>query len=865
MDAAVTIGFKIRGAIMLSTIKKARLAVKKTSTILSHATGSLLETLREELGMTDAHHKKQIEALLDTYCLAPYLPDEVYDSEADIYPYKQASHMMFECSTLIGASEETVTIITSILTDILPPESCFHALFWASPKIGHMIDEMEHQRNQGSEVLKALAHRRAEFYRKVVYSSLTKESNFVLRDFRLFLCISIPRKSIEDDRLLLGSLREDISNNLKSVNIICKELSIEEVISLKREWLFPTDSLYEEKTNYDTNTEIRFQLTDIEASMRVKSNQIEIEREEDTRVIKCLSVRQYPKSPVQWQLGDLFGKMFNTSLQISCPFLFSFAIRIKDKDKVMAALDAKYADEGQNAKQPFIAKWVKNFNKKYAEIEELRERLSGDDSLVDSYYNVLLFTTPANVRRDVRRAKDVFRGNQFDLRTPTGLQLQTLLASMPFAPAEGMFDDYKSFGRVRPLTSFNTVNLLPIQGEWKGAGRFAQVYPQRRGQFTAIYFFDNVVRNYNVAIVAPPGKGKSFLMNDYIQSLLSQGGFVYIIDVGGSYAKSCEMLNGQLIDFNHDTEISLNLFSTIDAQAKNDTAFKDVHNQLIQLVGMMARPSGNVSDEERSHIEKAIEAMWRQHHNATTITLIAHHLESSNDPISQNIGRLLYSYTKNGRYGSYFEPPCSLDFKRNLVILELGGLDGNKDLQRIVLKILMYQITNAMYYTPKHIPKSCLIDESYELLSDNGTGGSANFVNEGYRRAPKYGGNFITVTHGLDDYENNPTAKMCYDNAYYKIFLGASKSTIDTLKTSNQLDAYGERLIRSLKITNEYSEFLMMCEENSTVHRLIVDPFSRVLNTTRGPEVEALKRLMATGLPLADAISKVALEVYGYV
>ena len=177
----------------------------------------------------------------------------------------------------------------------------------------------------------------------------------------------------------------------------------------------------------------------------------------------------------------------------------------------------------------------------------------------------------------------------------------------------------------------------------------------------------------------------------------------------------------------------------------------------------------------------------------------------------------------------------------------------------------MYQITNAMYYTPKHIPKSCLIDESYELLSDNGTGGNAGFINEGYRRAPKYGGNFITVTHGLDDYENNPTAKMCYDNAYYKIFLGASKSTIDILKNSNQLDAYGERLIRSLKITNEYSEFLMMCEENSTVHRLIVDPFSRVLNTTRGPEVEALKRLTATGLPLADAISQVAQEVYGYV
>lgn len=66
-------------------------------------------------------------------------------------------------------------------------------------------------------------------------------------------------------------------------------------------------------------------------------------------------------------------------------------------------------------------------------------------------------------------------------------------------------------------------------------------------------------------------------------------------------------------------------------------------------------------------------------------------------------------------------------------------------------------------------------------------------------------------------------------------------------------------------MTNEYSEFLMLCEENTTVHRLIVDPFSRVLNSTRGTEVEAIKRLTASGLSLADAITQVAMEVYGYV
>lgn len=864
MDSKSTKGYEVGGREMIKAAKKIQHKVNQATTFLNHGTSALMETLRDELGMNEDHARKQIEGLFDVYSLSAYLPDEVYDADADIYPYKDASHIMFECSTLLGASEETVNILSSILTDILPPESCLHVLFWASPKIGPMIDEMERQRNQGSEVLKELAHRRAEFYRKGVYKSLTKESHFILRDFRLFLSISVPRKSIEDDRLVLATLREDIQNNLKSINISCQELTVEQVISLKREWLFPTDGLYEDLIQYDPNTEIRHQISDIEAKMRIKTHQIDVEREEGIQIIKCLSVRQFPKEPMQWQMGDLFGKMFNTSLQIGCPFLFSFVVRIKDKEKVMASLDAKYADEGQNAKQPFIAKWVKNFTKKYKEIEELRERLNGEDSLVDSFYNVILYTTPQNARRDARRAKDVFKSNKFDLRAPSGLQLQTLLSSMPFAPAEGMFDDYKSFGRIRPLTSFNTVNLMPIQGEWKGAGRFAQIYPQRRGQFTPIYFFDNVVRNYNVVLIAPPGRGKSFLMNDYIHGILSQGGFVYIIDVGKSYAEACTILNGQMIDFTHDNPISLNMFTTIDAFAKDDAAFKDAHNQLIHLVGMMARPSGNLTDEERNYIEVAIERMWEQHKNNTTITLISEFLENLNDPIANNIGRLLHSYTKHGRYGRYFEPPCSLDFNKQLVVLELGGLDKNKELQKIVCKISMYQIGNVMYYKPKDIPKSCLMDEAYEHLADDGKNGNANFANEGYRRAPKYGGNFITVAHGMDDYEKNSTAKMCYDNAHFKIFLGASKSTISVLKKSDQLDPYGERLIRSLKITQEYSEFVLICEEQITVHRLIVEPFSRIMNSTRGTEVEALKRLRLQGVPEHEAISQVAQEVYGY-
>ena len=833
----------------------------RAKTAYSHAKDAFIDTAKEEFGFLEGSQKTEIESLFDVYSLAKYLPDDMYDEENNIYVYGKASHIMFECTTLLGSSEETVDILSSILTDVLPVDSHLQVILWASPKIGHLIDEMERQRSLGGELLKSLASARAEFYKKGVYKSLFKEGNFILRDFRLFFCVSIARKSLDESSLVLRSLRDDISNNLKSVNILTIALSINEVTSLKREWLLPSRDLYLEDIHYDPNQEIRNQITDIEARLRVKTNQIEVIREESTEVIKCMSVRQYPAYAMQWKMGDLLGKLFNNALQINCPFLLSFTIHVKDKEKAIAALDAKYVDESQNAKQDFIRKWVKNFNKKYQEIEELRERLSGDDTLVDTYYTVLLYTTPENSARDTRRVKDLFRSNRFDLRTASGLQLQTLLSAQPFMSLEGLFDDYKTFGRIKPLTSFNAVNLMPITGEWKGVGRIAQIYPQRRGQFTSLYFFDNEIRNYNVVIVAPPGHGKSFLMNDYVQSFLSMGGLAYVIDVGGSYLKTCELVGGQLIDFNPDIPISLNPFSTIDPNS--ETAFDDAQTQLNQLLGIMARPSGEVSDEEKLHIEKAVQFMWKAHKNETTITKVAEYLKSLKDKTAINIGELLFPYTIDGRFGKYLEPPCTLNFDNKFVLFELGRLSNYKDFQKIVQKILIYQIANAMYFQSPNIPKTCLLDESYEFLADDQTGGLGHFINEGYRRAPKYGGNFITITHGMDDYAANPTAKMCYDNAYYKIFLGASQGTLDALKKAGRIDPYGEKLIRSLSITKEYSEFMMICGENQTVHRLIVDPFSRILNTTRKTEVVRVEQLTKSGMSLIDAISQVSKEVYG--
>ena len=63
--------------------------------------------------------------------------------------------------------------------------------------------------------------------------------------------------------------------------------------------------------------------------------------------------------------------------------------------------------------------------------------------------------------------------------------------------------------------------------------------------------------------MAPPGSGKTFTLLEVAQSMISKDVAVFVLDIGASYKNICKIQDGEMIQFNHSCNISLNPFASL--------------------------------------------------------------------------------------------------------------------------------------------------------------------------------------------------------------------------------------------------------------------------------------------------------------
>jgi conjugal transfer ATP-binding protein TraC len=285
------------------------------------------------------------------------------------------------------------------------------------------------------------------------------------------------------------------------------------------------------------------------------------------------------------------------------------------------------------------------------------------------------------------------------------------------------------------------------------------------------------------------------------------------------------------------------------------------------LIAQMAAPRTPLDNYAYSALGSAIRRVWENKQHKATITDVYDLLRTgrldADSEHERDLTRLavaLEPYTKHGVYARYFEGDATIQFQKDLVVLELEELKSKKDLQAVVLQLMMYKITQEMYLDRKRNNRErrmiCIIDEAWDLMSNGST--SEGFIETGYRRARKYGGAFGTITQAVEDYYKSEATKAAINNADWLFLLRQKPESIERLGKEGKLtiDEYMKRQLTSVSTQHGmYSEIYVHSPLGSGVGRLILDPFSLLLYSTQPEDFVAIKRLTDGGLSINDAIN----------
>jgi conjugal transfer ATP-binding protein TraC len=547
-----------------------------------------------------------------------------------------------------------------------------------------------------------------------------------------------------------------------------------------------------------------------------------------------------------------------------------------------------------------IGKYIPNIEREHAELEYAQNCLNKGERLVKTQFNIILFSPKDEMSNAEQTLRTMFSSMLFRVESNLGTQLHALLTTLPLSWHKDTIVSLDEFKKLRTTISVESANLVPQQAEWKGTKTPAILFGGRKGQVIQFCPFDNMAGNYNVTVVGRSGAGKSVFMQELMASTIGLGGRVFVLDVGRSFEKTCYMLGGQFIEFRQrdigfdggssaaqaavetpETEdlyqkkkiatrvaklqqsgqgsaLCLNPFSSLDVD--NQEAVEDTLAMLKSVIQMMAAPINGVNDKGAALLEQATNEAFRKNGNKTTITDIANYLLSLKDQQANDLGQMLYPYTVSGVHGKYFNGESNVNLDNNLIVIELEELKEKKDLQSVVVQMMVINITNKMFLGDRKTPFNIVFDEAWDMLRVKQ---SEVFIETLARRLRKYRGSLVVGTQSVNDFYSCAGAQAAWDNSDWNCFLSQKEESIAQLKNSKRilLDEYKEKVITSVKTEQgKYAEVLINGADGYAVGKLLLDPFSGLLFSTKAEDYAAVQELRKRGYSVTDAVERILEE-----
>ena len=782
-----------------------------------------------------------------------------------------------------GCDEDMAESLRNLFAN-LPTNTCLQASIYGDPHIHSWFRAYARQRgrpvvgerraagigraagaddSRRRDMFARIARRR---FNSFLRPDLFGEGVFAGKMWRGFLAVCIPvGRNIESARQTAISARQSTRSTLMSAGLPSWNCQPTAYINLIGRILNPFDPRRDDKI-YDEGRTIREQIMLRDTAVRVLNDSIAVGGGVGApRRLVAMSVSQYPTAMVLPAMGDAIGAFEKELMQFSCSALITLNIRLPAYESDKKRTELRSARALATVTSPMARLMPGYYRRQARDWNIANEAYANGGRMAQMSHQVLLMTPPDERFDAVENARNVFRNLGFQLDVCTFMQLQCGLAALPLSLSPPFADDLKTAGWLTHKTDANAAHSLPVLGEWRGTKNPVILLFGRRGQVMGLDLFDNEGGNYNAAIAGVSGSGKSVFLNEIASSYLARGARVWIIDVGRSYERVCEMLGGDFVEFREQNAggdgIRLNPFTRIGDFDEELPMLKD-------LFAAMMSPTQQMSALQMSTLEIAIRGVWNDKKCEATPGDVAEYLVSGEDIIDSSAGAdasiaadmatMLFPYTSRGSFGRFFDGPATIDFTNPFCVLELEELKNKRELQRVVLLTLLHQITQAMYQS-RDQQKIVIIDEAWDLLG----GEAGSFIETGYRRARKYNGAFICATQSVADFFTNRSAESAFHNSDWLILLRQKPDAIERMQKDKQTALTPAEKQMTLSLRTEpgrYSEMFVKGQNGAGVARFVADPFSLLLFSTTPKDYQDILAKRKTGMSVTDATDAVLAE-----
>lgn len=812
------------------------------------------------------------------HSVSELFPYRDFDQDRGLYMNRDGVGFALLCSPSTGLAEEELRTLEQIFNSTYKPDTIIQVIMIADPNVKPILDNWRDGRTSGGvnkkvsaanqEMFERLAEQRVEYLNNASWKSLFNEETVMVRDFHLIVTLSLPMQEGQE-RFTRGELdelerqREAIAGALRSAKIGTELLRPEMLINLLGNMLRP--QLQEGEAPrlpmpYIPGHPINQQVAPNETSLFVQRDSLLLKWRDNFVSVLPFSVKQYP---IEWMgsaNGELLGGFFNRIQRISCPFILTLNVHFPEQ--MGAATNARNKMlRATQMRDTEVGKYVPQWKDRHRDWDYVVKRIDQGAALLRVNYQAILFAPLGKEQECEQSLKNVFSAAGWVMVKDRFNVLPRVLSSLPLWIGREGFSLMKKLRFFGTMLSWNAVNIAPWIAEWKGnvpSGKKPMLlFVGRRGQLCYLDPFLNEKGNYNCAVAATSGAGKSFFTQDYANAILGSGGRLFIIDSGGSYLNLCNLLDGEYITFDTGNKIVLNPFSSI-IEDDGGVGFSEQLPMLTELLATMASPQEPLPAKHKALLSHAIMMSWNSFGAESTITTVKKGLQKSPHEEGQDLAVMLSPYCEDGAYAEYFEGKANIEFNNPFVVLELDALKAKGDLQTVVVFILMKRISEAMYLSGRAQRKLCIIDEAWRLL---GNGSAGTFIEEGYRTARKYGGAFMTITQDLGDYFSSKPSMAAYKNSDFVFLLRQKEDALASVKKNDYLvmNPFEERVYKSITtFGGRYSEIAIKSPDGLAVGQLIVDRFSSKLMSTKPDDVEAIKSFERQGLSKWEAIKRVA-------